>query len=545
MDLAGTQTPWYPRGLPPARTTTNVETRGRPAMSTAEATPSNTKAGTRGAYERSTPPPHLAMSPATSRAVVYLRVSSAGQVHTDRDAEGLSIPAQREACYRKAEAIGAQVVEEYVDAGESARQSDRPALQRMLLRLTEERDIDFVIVHKVDRLARNRADDVSINVAIRESNAALVSVTENIDETPSGTLLHGIMASISEFYSKNLALEVSKGMDQKAKKGGRPGKAPVGYLNSRETSEDGHEVRTIVVHPDHGDHVRWAFEAYATGDYTIRTLTEALKERGLRTQHSRKQPPKAMNPSKVAYMLRNVFYVGIVEWKGEQHPGRHEPLVTPETWAKVQAILNERDQAGERQRKNQHYLKGSVFCARCRRRLGFLVATGRNGGMYDYFFCYGRQSKNGCDLPFLATEEVEEAVARAYSDLELGADLAEEVRDQLLSALKRSTASLERERASQQKRVKQLENERRRLVRAHLEGAVPVDLLKEEQDRITKEIAQAQDQLRATDVDWDTVETNLTLALGLVSDCTQAYRRGGPRVRRRYNQAFLDAIYVR
>jgi hypothetical protein len=69
---------------------------------------------------------------------------------------------------------------------------------------------------------------------------------------------------------------------------------------------------------------------------------------------------------------------------------------------KVQAILTERDQSGERQRTNQHYLKGTVFCARCQRRLGFLVATGRNGGKYDYFFCYGRQSKNGCDLPFLA-----------------------------------------------------------------------------------------------------------------------------------------------
>jgi DNA invertase Pin-like site-specific DNA recombinase len=204
-------------------------------------------------------------------------------------------------------AIGAQVVDEYVDAGESARKSDRPALQRMLKRPTEDRDVDFVIVHKVDRLARNRADDVSINLAIREAGAALVSVTENIDETPSGTLLHGIMASISEFYSKNLAAEVSKGMDQKAKKGGRPGKAPVGYLNTREITDDGHEIRTIVVHPEHGDQVRWAFEAYATGDYTICTLTEALKERGLRTQHSRKQPPKPMNASKVAYMLRNIF----------------------------------------------------------------------------------------------------------------------------------------------------------------------------------------------------------------------------------------------
>jgi DNA invertase Pin-like site-specific DNA recombinase len=84
------------------------------------------------------------------------------------------------------------------------------------------------------------------------------------------------MASSSEFYSKNLAAEVSKAMDQKAKKGGRPGKAPVGYLSTREMV-DGNEIRTIVRHPEHADHVRWAFEAYATGAYTVRTLTNALK----------------------------------------------------------------------------------------------------------------------------------------------------------------------------------------------------------------------------------------------------------------------------
>jgi Resolvase, N terminal domain len=102
---------------------------------------------------------------------------------------------------------------ERIDAGESARSADRPELQRMLSYLTEQRDIDYVIVHKVDRLARNRADDVAINLAISKAGATLVSCTENIDETPSGILLHGIMSSIAEFYSRNLANEVSKGHD--------------------------------------------------------------------------------------------------------------------------------------------------------------------------------------------------------------------------------------------------------------------------------------------------------------------------------------------
>ena len=195
-------------------------------------------------------------------------------------------------------------------------------------------------------------------------------------------------------------------------------------------------------------------------------------------------------------------------------------------------------------REGPALLQDLIVCGRCKRRLGYLVATGRNGGKYDYFFYYGRQAKNGCDLPFLTTTAVEEAVTHAYGDIELGSELAEEVRGKLLGALKRSTAGLERERKRRTERVNDLKNQRRRLVQGHLAGVIPMDLVKEERERIEIELYDAEQQLLETAVDWDTVEINLTLAMGLVSDCQQAYRRGGPRVRRRYNQAFWEAIFV-
>lgn len=74
------------------------------------------------------------------------------------------------------------------------------------------------------------------------------SCTESIDETPSGMLLHGIMSSIAEFYSRNLANEVIKGSVQKAKAGGTVGKTPIGYLNVRRT-ENGSENRTVEIDP--------------------------------------------------------------------------------------------------------------------------------------------------------------------------------------------------------------------------------------------------------------------------------------------------------
>ncbi|MFC7481480.1 recombinase family protein [Luedemannella flava] len=148
--------------------------------------------------------------------------------------------------------------------------------------------MDYVILDKVDRFARNRRDDANLMFELKMAGTQLVSVKENIDDTPAGQLLHAIMAGIAEFYSKNLATEALKGMTQKAKVGGTPGRAPIGYLNTRQRL-DGRETATVVVDPDRAPLVRWAFEAYATGEWTMRTLTDELAAKGLKAlPHGRK-----------------------------------------------------------------------------------------------------------------------------------------------------------------------------------------------------------------------------------------------------------------
>ena len=117
--------------------------------------------------------------------------------------------------------MGAAIVEEFIELGESGTTTDRPALQR-LLAYVKEHPVAYCIVHKIDRLARNRLDDAMIHYELRQAGVMLVSATENIDETHSGMLVHGIMSSIAEFYSLNLATEVTKGLVQKAAAGGTP-----------------------------------------------------------------------------------------------------------------------------------------------------------------------------------------------------------------------------------------------------------------------------------------------------------------------------------
>ncbi len=147
------------------------------------------------------------------------------------------------------------MVAEFADAGKSARSANRPDLQQML-EYVESHQVTYCIVHKVDRLARNRLDDVEIHRRLMAAGVTLVSATENIDETPSGTLLHGIMSSIAEFYSKNLANEVTKGLSQKFATGGTPMRAPIGYLNVRKKDEQGREYRTVDIDPERAPLIR-------------------------------------------------------------------------------------------------------------------------------------------------------------------------------------------------------------------------------------------------------------------------------------------------
>ncbi len=150
-----------------------------------------------------------------AEALAYYRVSTSEQANTSYDEDGFSIQAQREYCQRKATDLGAQIVEEYVERGKSARSADRPELQAMLRRVADDPDIKYVIVHKLDRLARSREDDVQIGMLLAKHGVKLVSATENIDETPGGKLVHGIMATIAEWYSGNFKPRSPQGTTQK------------------------------------------------------------------------------------------------------------------------------------------------------------------------------------------------------------------------------------------------------------------------------------------------------------------------------------------
>ncbi len=467
---------------------------------------------------------------AMKRAAIYLRVSTAAQATRGREPEGYSIPAQREACLGKAAELDAEVVGEYVDRGESAKTADRPELKELLARLEAKRDLDLVIVHKVDRLARNRYDDATITYALHEAGAELVSVTENIDRTPVGTFMHAIVAANAEFYSANLAAEAKKGLVQKAKTGGTPHRAPLGYLNVRKVIE-GQEIRTVEVDPERAPHIRWAFAAYASGVYTLDTLLAALAERGLRTRPTKRRAAMPLSRSQLAVILQNPYYVGVVRYAGVEYEGHHEHLIDEATFAKAKAVLAAHNNATEKDRKHHHYLKGSLYCGRCGSRMSLTYAEG-NGGRYAYFFCIGRKKGTGCKQPHVAVDLIETAVERVYGDVRLPSRQVERVRVKLSKAMAGMRRQAEAEATRQRMRLAKLTEEREKLLHAYYAGAVPIDLLRKEQDRLTTETSQAERHIEVAEASFADVENTLGKALDLLANCQRAYLAAPGHLRR-------------
>lgn len=483
-----------------------------------------------------------ASEPPSKKALSYLRVSSTAQADKDYDSEGYSLPAQRAACERKAVSLGAEVVEVYVERGESGTSTRRRAALTSMLARVGEGDIDYVIVHKVDRLARKRADDSIILEAIRSSGATLVSVSENIDETPSGMLLHGIMASIAEFYSMNLAAEVMKGTTEKARRGGTPHRAPIGYLNVREIV-DGREIRTIAVDPERGPLVTCAFRLYATGDYSLSELSGILESRGLRNRPRRGQPLTPLGVNRLSSMLRSDYYLGIVRYAGKASQGRHSPLVDEATFQQVQEVLAAQRKSGERCWRHHNYLRGSVYCGECEGRLIYTRVKGQAGGTFEYFLCSGRQ-KRTCSQPYHRIEAVERAVEDEYARIQL----SESRREQIRTAVRTYVATLdelaEPERQQVIENLARLARQEKKLLQAHYADNISDELFAEEQQRIRRERVAAEQRQVELQVDHGRTLERLDVALGLTDRIQAAYMMAAPQTRRLFNQAIFARIWI-
>ena len=476
-------------------------------------------------------------------AVIYLRVSSTGQL-TGHSQEGYSIEGQREACKRHADALGARIIGEYVEPGKSATNLHRPKLQKMLAELPDLRP-DYVIFYDLSRVARDEFDAFWILREINAVGAKLESTLERITNDDSGMLLFTVMAGVNAHRSRSDGKKAKMGMERKHADGGTNGRTRIGYLNSREFI-GGREVRVVDRDPERAPLVQMGFELFATGNYSISELHTVLEEAGLRKRETPTRGPQPLSRSQVHRMLRDDYYIGVVKWGGTTNPnGRHTPLIDVTTFEKVQQVLDTARLSGNRTRKHKHYLRGSLFCGFCGRRLVFHRIRGR-GGLYDYFGCLSHQGTRGsCGSRYLQVENVERTVERYYARVRL----TQSEREAIRQAVERYAGALlenaTKESARHAHRLQMLQQQQKKLLHAFYNGAVDETVLEEEQERIEVERREVHRWSEAAAHDAGEVTQALHEALLLLEKAQVAYRQATPTVRRLLNQALFEGLLLR
>jgi len=359
---------------------------------------------------------------------------------------------------------------------QTAKVPGRPVFNAMLDRI-EKGEATGILAWHPDRLARNSLDGGRlIHLVDARKITDLKFCTFVFEPSASGKFMLAIMFGQSKYYVDNLSENIKRGHRQKVKNGVWPMVAPVGYLNDKAT-------RGIVPDPHRAPLIRTAFELYATGDYTLDRLTGVMNDLELVNRYG-----DPIRRNQFHRILQNPIYCGIIRHCGEDHEGKHEPLVSKKLFDDVQAIIGNRSRATGPKRKPYKY-RGMFRCGEC----GCFITTETQKG-HNYLHCTKRV-KRDCSQPFVREEKIAAEIADYIATVAVQADNA----DGMIAALEAEQAA---DTDSRQDTIRALraslkatDEKLDRLMHAYLDKAISLEEYREAKKQLVEEKQEQKDRL--------------------------------------------------
>lgn len=343
------------------------------------------------------------------RAFVYARYS------TGPNQKDLSIEGQIRECREYADAQGIDVLGVYADKARSGRTDNRAEFRR-LMRDSGKGVADVVLVWKFDRFFRNRAESALYRKQLEEKGVRLVSVREPVPEGSAGIITSGLLETLAEWYSAQLAENVTRGMYDTARKGLNTGPYPLGYrvVDKR-----------LTIDPVGADAVQKVFAWYAAGQSPAQ-IAQKLNDAGYKTVRG-----GAFNKSSFGAMLRNKRYIGVLEYGGEVMPGGCPRIVDDDLFFAVQRKLDaNRGRPGAYSAGVEYALSGKLFCGHCGALMQGMSGRSKQGVVHYYYACGAKRARKGCKKKNVRQAVIETAVLDAVLgilDKDMVAQIAAEV----------------------------------------------------------------------------------------------------------------------
>ena len=314
-------------------------------------------------------------------AVIYIRVS------TDRQVEGASLQTQERDCILMCAHNGWDIVQVFREEGESAKTADRPQLQKLLkyCSATKPRP-NYVVVHNIDRWARNGIDHDAMRAYLWRLGIKLRSYSQQLGEHPYDKFFERIMSGQAQLDNELRGLRSVEGMKTRLREGRWTFKAPLGYVNGR----DALGGKTLIPDPTRAPLIKESFELYATGGYTKEQVRERVNAQGLTGVGG-----NPLSAESFDRMLHNPRYAGILNVQGWDVSGEanYTPLISRELFERVQDVLaGRRVVVTARHRNNPDFpLRNFVRCGHCNKPLTASWSKGKMGTRYAYYRCQNRE----------------------------------------------------------------------------------------------------------------------------------------------------------
>lgn len=325
-------------------------------------------------------------------AVIYARYSSDNQREE-------SIEGQIRECTAYAERNGITVVRHYIDRALSAKTDNRPDFQQMI-RDSNKKLFEIVLVWKFDRFARNRFDSANYKMILKKNNVHLISVMEPIAEGSQGILVETLLEGMAEYYSAELSEKVIRGQTENALKGKCTG--GTGTIGYKIDEEKFYRIDPLVA-----PFVLEAFQRYDNGEKIVEILNY-LNEKGVRNMLGGKLTCSSMNT-----MLKNRRYIGELSFRDTVVPDAIPAIVPKDLFDRVQKRLEKNKRAPARGKADEEYLLTTkLFCGKCGALMFGESGTSATGRTYYYYKCATAKRRKGCNKKTVQKDWLESLVVQ-------------------------------------------------------------------------------------------------------------------------------------
>lgn len=462
-------------------------------------------------------------------AVIYCRVSSKDQV------DGTSLESQDLACRDYAKRQKLTVSKVFVEEGESAKFADRTQLLELLSYCKDKsHKVDFLIVWKLDRFARNVEDHYTIKSALKKLGVQIASVTEPIQDDPNGKLMETILAGFAQFDNDIRALRSVQGMQQRLREGIWPWKPPLGYLppkNGKKTQPDTPDPRCF-------DPIRKAWQMFATGAYAKADILRLLRTWGVNAYRGRLVTAQLLD-----HMFANPYYAGVVRdpWSGAEHAGRHLPMVTASEFARVQEIVSGRNNSQPHHRLTDAFpLRGQVKCPSCEGLMTGYFAQGRCQ-RYPYYKCFRR----GCPTrtKSYAAASVHDEFSQFLAEVSVPHYLATAIVTQLVSAYWEQTDEIRQATARGKAEAERLNRQLQELISMRAARLVADDEFIAQRQQLRRKLFEIQAN-RLNNFDESLTESEIGELAKVVSDLNATWWTVPVEAKRGFGNLLLPCGYV-